>query len=136
MNLNSQFKQQIDANIVHKQYLTSTYGITALQEVSVQFRKLPLKIDFSYLFFDIQRYDNRIYIYEKNILYAFSIPAFSGEGSRYYVNFRYNINNMISCWLRYATMLYMDGRESIGSGNEMIHGNRKSEINCLIRLKF
>lgn len=130
------FKQQIDANIVHKQYLTSTYGITALQEVSVQFRKLPLKIDFSYLFFDIQKYDNRIYIYEKNILYAFSIPAFSGEGSRYYVNFRYNINNMISCWLRYATMLYMDGRESIGSGNEMIHGNRKSEINCLIRLKF
>lgn len=130
------FKQQIDANIVNKEYFVTTYGIAALQEVSVQFRRLPLKIDFSYLFFDTQLYDNRIYLYEKNILYAFSVPAFSGAGSRYYVNFRYDINNTLSCWLRYAGLLYMDGRETIGSGKELIAGNRKSEINCLIRLKF
>lgn len=130
------FKQQIDANIVNQEYLVTTYGIAALQEVSVQFKKLSLRIDFSYLFFDTQHYDNRIYLYEKNILYAFSIPAFSGVGSRYYVNFKYDINNMISCWLRYAGLLYMDGRETIGSGKELIKGNRKSEINCLIRLKL
>lgn len=130
------FKQQIDANILHKEHIAPTCGITVLQEVGVRFRKWPLNIDFSYLFFDVQVYNNRIYLYEKNILYAFSIPAFSGIGSRYYVNFRYDFNNTISCWLRYAGILYMDGREAIGSGNEMIAGNRKSEINCLIRLKF
>lgn len=130
------FKQQFDANIVHNEHIAPTYGITALQEVSVRFRKWPLNIDFSYLFFDVQAYDNRIYLYEKNILYAFSMPAFSGIGSRYYVNLSYDFNKNLGCWLRYAGILYMDRRESIGSGKEMIAGNRKSEINCLVRLKF
>lgn len=130
------FKQQIDANILHKEHIAPTYGISALQEVSVRFRKWPLNIDLSYLFFDVQAYDNRIYLYEKNILYAFSMPAFSGVGSRYYVNLSYDFNKNFGCWLRYAGLLYMDGRETIGSGKEMIAGNRKSELNCLVRLKF
>jgi hypothetical protein len=130
------FKQQFDANIVQNEHRAPTYGITALQEVNIRFRKWPLNIDFSYLFFDVQAYDNRIYQYEKNILYAFSMPAFSGIGSRYYVNLSYDFNKNLGCWLRYAGILYMDMRESIGSGKEMIAGNRKSEINCLVRLKF
>jgi hypothetical protein len=130
------FKQQLDANIIKKGNSRFTYGVTALQEISVDVDCIPLKIDFSYLFFDALDYDNRLYLYEKNILYAFSVPSFSGMGSRYYVNLRYDICKNLSCWLRYAGLVFMDGRESVGSDNEMIRGNRKSEVNCLFRLKF
>ena len=85
---NFKFKQQVDANFVRKGLDASTFGLAALQEVSVGFSNMPLRVDFSYLFFDALNYDNRVYIYEKDVLYAFSIPSFSGAGSRYYVNLK------------------------------------------------
>ncbi|MDD4197960.1 MAG: helix-hairpin-helix domain-containing protein [Paludibacter sp.] len=133
---NLKFKQQVDANVVSGGLETSTFGLAALQEVSVNFSKIPLKLDFSYLFFDAENYDNRIYIYEKDILYAFSIPAFSGAGSRYYVNLRYDVTSALSCWLKFSQLLYTDGRETIGSGYEMIQENRKTEIKLQVRFKF
>ena len=133
---NIKFRQQVDGNLFIKNLDAPTYGLAALQEISVGFRGLPLRAEFSYLFFDAMNYENRVYVFEKDILYAFSVPSFSGAGSRYYVNLRYDISSGLTCWLKFGQLLYADGRETVGSGYELIRGNRKSEIKCLIRLKF
>jgi hypothetical protein len=133
---NFTFKNIIEGNMVRKGADSSTYGIAALQDVSFSFQNIPMSIDVRYLFFDATDYENRIYAYEKDVLYAFSSPMFSGTGSRYYINLRYDLWKNLSCWLKFSQILYADDRESFGSGRELIVGNRKAEIKCLIRWKF
>jgi len=128
------FKNQIDGSFNKKG--ASTYGLAMLQEMSVKFEKIPLHLDISYLFFDAENYDNRLYMYEKDVLYAFSMPAFSGVGCKYYVNLRYDFTSKLSCWLKVAQIRYADDREKTGSGHEAILGDRKTEMKLLVRLKF
>ena len=131
-----EFKQQIDFNFADKSKETCTYGMLASQEMKVNFKSIPLSMDCCFLFYDAADYENRVYKYEKDILYAFSVPAHFGLGNRYYINTRYEITPGLSCWLKFSQQMYADDREFIGSGLETISGNKKTEIKLLIRLKF
>ena len=126
----------IEGNMTEKGNSGYKYGVTALQDVSYSFSNLPLKVDVRYQFFDAVYYDNRFYSYEKDILYAFSIPMYYGKGSRYYLNIKYDLTNSISLWCKFAQTVYADGRESISSGKEEIKGNRKSDVRFMLRWEF
>ncbi|HQB27745.1 MAG TPA: helix-hairpin-helix domain-containing protein [Paludibacter sp.] len=128
------FKNQVDGNLNKKEL--NTYGLAMLQEISVKLKKTPLHFDLSFLFFDAKNYENLLYMYERDVLYAFSTPSFSGVGCKYYVNLRYDFTPKLSCWLKIAQTHYADDREKIGSSHEAIMGDRKTEIKCLVRLKF
>ena len=130
------FKTQLDGTLFRKETQAWTYGISALQDVTYSFAKIPLRIDFRYHFFDAEAYDNRFYVYEKDILYAFSIPMYYGHGSRYYINANYQFNKQLTVWLKLSQTVYADDRETISSGNEQIDGNRKTDVRLLVRYKF
>ncbi|MBP8945509.1 MAG: helix-hairpin-helix domain-containing protein [Paludibacteraceae bacterium] len=134
---NFSFRTVLEGNLAQKSEEASwTYGLTAYQDLSYEFRSFPLRLDFRYQFFDATSYENRVYAYEKDVLYAFSIPMNHGLGSRYYLNLRYKFNHQLSCWLKFAQTVYADGRTTIGSGYELIQGNRKSDIRFLLHYKF
>ena len=63
----------------------------------------------------------------KNVLYNFSIPPFSGTGIRYYININYVINKKFTFYVRFAQTNYKNVT-SIGSGNDEIMGDHRSEI--------
>jgi len=113
-----------------------TYGLTAYQDLTYEFSSLPLKLDFRYQFFDAVAYENRLYAYEKDVLYAFSIPMYYGVGSRYYLNLKYELNRQFSFWFKIAQTVYADDREEIGSGNEKIFGNKITDVKFLLRCNF
>lgn len=133
---NFSFRNILDGNLVQKNHSGMKYGLSALQDVSYSFTSIPLKIDFRYQFFDAVDYDNRFYVYERDILYAFSIPMYYGKGSRYYINMKYDLNDRISMWLKLAQTVYADDRETISSGNEEIQGNRRSDVRFMLRCQF
>lgn len=134
---NFSFRTVLEGNLAQKSEEANwTYGLTAYQDLSYEFRSFPLRLDFRYQFFDATSYENRVYAYEKDVLYAFSIPMNYGLGSRYYLNLRYKFNHQLSCWLKFAQTVYADGRTIIGSGHELIQGNRKSDIRFLLHYKF
>jgi len=133
---NFTFKSVFEGNLIKKGREVFTYGLAALQELSYSSQGFPLSFDVRYLIFDAVDYDNRIYTYEKDVLNSFSSPNFSGLGSRYYVNLKYSLTRNISVWLKFSQNIFADDRESIGSENELISGNKKTEIKCLIRWKF
>ncbi|MDR0370657.1 MAG: helix-hairpin-helix domain-containing protein [Prevotellaceae bacterium] len=131
------FKNIVEGNVVKKAGNGRwTYGVNAIQDISYSFAEIPLKMDFSFRVFDAENYDNRIYAYEKDILYAFSIPVYYGIGNRYYLTVRYEPNENISFWFKIAQTVYADDRDVIGSGNEQIQGNRKTDIRFLLRWKL
>lgn len=133
---NFNFKTMLEGNIFERNHALFTYGLAALQELSFSCEAFPLAVDMRYVIFDAANYENRIYIHEKDILNAFSSPVLSGSGSRYYINMQYRITNELSVWVKFSQNIFADEIENIGSGNELIRGNKKSEIKCLLRWKF
>jgi len=130
------FKNVLEGNLSRRATSEPTYGILASQDMSYELTVIPLKIDFRYQVFDAAEYDNRIYSYEKDVLYAFSIPMYYGLGSRYYLNLKYKLNKQFSFWFKVAQTVYADDRESVGSGKEAITGNRKTDMRLLVKWEF
>ena len=96
---------------------------------------MPVTFSLRYALFDCPSYDSRIYAYENEILYSYSIPAYYGTGSRLYAMTRITAGKHLDFWVRYAQTWYTD-RTSIGSGLEQIQGNLKSEVKLQMRVKF
>lgn len=116
-----------------KQNQEQTTGFMALQDV--RFGKERWRLTGRIVFFDTDDYDNRQYTFENNVLWAFSLPAFSGQGMRYYLLGQYDFNRKVSVYLRFARTIYTD-REVIGSGLQSISGNSQTETNFLLKYNF
>ncbi|MDQ6756969.1 MAG: helix-hairpin-helix domain-containing protein [Bacteroidota bacterium] len=78
-------------------------------------------------YFETDSYNSRLYAYENDVLYSFSIPVFYDKGYRYYLNLNYDITRKWSFWFRLAQTIYPD-KKVIGSGLDEIRGNKKTEV--------
>ncbi|MCK5535804.1 MAG: helix-hairpin-helix domain-containing protein, partial [Bacteroidales bacterium] len=96
--------------------------------------KLPITLSFRYALFNTT-YNTRIYAYENDILYAFSIPAYFYQGTRFYANIKYSLAKKVDFWLRWS-QFYYPNLETISSGLNEIKGNTKSEIKAQLRIRF
>jgi len=86
-------------------------------------------------YFETGGFESRIYVYESDVLYSFSIPAFYDKGFRYYINAAYSPSGRCSFWLRLAQTIY-PGKPVIGTGLEEITGNRKTEFKLQMKYEF
>jgi DNA uptake protein ComE-like DNA-binding protein len=110
-------------------------GFMIYQDVNYKPMKTRFSFNLRYVLFDTDTYDSRIYAYESDVLYTYSIPSYYYKGQRYYLNVRYKIMRGIEVWFRYAKTVY-DNQKTISSGLEEIDGNHKSEIKAQIRFQF
>lgn len=110
-------------------------GFMVYQDVQYDFAKWPIKFSMRYALFDTDSYDSRIYAYENDVLYFFSIPAYSGRGTRIYALISCDLGRHIDLWLRWGQFYYTD-RDVISSGNEEIQGNVRNDVRVQVRWKF
>ncbi|MEX2513360.1 MAG: helix-hairpin-helix domain-containing protein [Cyclobacteriaceae bacterium] len=92
----------------------------------------PFKFGGRMALFDTDDFENRQYVYEKNVLWAFSVPNYYGQGVRYYLLTHWKVNNNLSLWLRWAKTIYSD-RETISSGLQEIDGHKITETTFQLR---
>lgn len=85
--------------------------------------------------FDTEGAQNRQYAYERDVLYAFSIPAYSGRGIRNYFLINYKLSRHIDIWARIARTTFHD-RNEIGTGLELINGNKRTDVKFQVRYKI
>jgi hypothetical protein len=86
-------------------------------------------------YFETDDYNSRLYAYENDILYSFSIPVFYEKGFRYYININYDISKKIALWFRFAQTI-MPERTTVGSGLDEISGNKRSEMKLQLQWLF
>lgn len=110
-------------------------GILFTQDISFKPKSFPVDLTLRYALFDTDSYDTRIYTYENNALYVFSIPAYYYQGSRAYVLMRYSFLRSADLWIRYGFFLY-NNRNEIGSGSELISGNKRTDLTVQLRISF
>ncbi len=110
-------------------------GYIAYQDVIYKALGKPYSFTFRYALFDTDSYNSRIYSYENDVLYYFSIPAYYFRGTRTYLTLRYKVVRGVDVWLRYSQWFY-NNRTTISSGLNEIQGNTKSEFRAQVRFKF
>lgn len=108
-------------------------GVLIYQDINVALRKFGFTG--RYAIFDTDGYLPRQYMYEKDILYAFSTPQFSGKGVRYYLVTKYAPLKGLTFRAKWSQTFYYD-RISIGSGNSEIPGNIKSQFTLQVKYDF
>lgn len=136
-NLDIKLNQQIG---LKSRFQYSTYdfqerttGMTLVQDLNLTFNKW--KFSARYAIFDTEDYENRQYVYEKDVIYAFSIPAYAGQGNRSYLLIQYKLGRKLTFWLKYGVYNFRN-INSIGSGLSEIQGKKKSELKFQLRLAF
>ena len=110
-------------------------GFLVYQDVSYKMSQAPVTFSFRFAMFETDTYNARIYAYETDVLYAFSIPAYFYRGTRMYFMTRVKLMKRVDLWVRYA-QTYFDNRSVISSGLTEIQGNTKSEVKAQLRIKF
>ena len=98
-------KTQADGNMVQAEGAW-TYGWSVLQDVEYRFSEVPIVLQFRAQAFDARAWNNRVYIYENDVLYAHAIPFVYGLGGRFWLNARYKINDTFSVYLRVSETVY------------------------------
>lgn len=86
-------------------------------------------------YFETDGYDSRLYAYENDVLYSFSIPVFYDKGIRYYINLNYDLTRQMTLWIRWAQTIN-SGKTLIGSGLDEIQGNKRSELKLQLQYRF
>lgn len=102
-------------------------GYLLCQDVAYKPEGKPYSLAFRYALFDTDDYDARVYAYESDVLYAFSVPAFYGKGMRLYLLGKWKPSKTLTFYSRIGTTLYTD-RDQIGSGLTLIEGNHKTDL--------
>jgi hypothetical protein len=110
-------------------------GFMMYQDLSYSAIGVPVTVSARYAIFDTDSYNSRIYAYENDVLYAFSIPGLYYKGSRYYINVKYHITRNIDVWLRFAQTVYVN-KTDISSGINGISGPTRSELKAQVRFSF
>lgn len=129
------FKNRIDMVFFQKEFNPSENGYMIFQDILFRPKEFPVELTFRYALFGTDGYDSRIYSYENDVLYAFSVPSYFGDGQRIYLMARWKINNSIDFWLRVARTTYFN-QNTISSGAEEIIGNHKTEIKAQVKIKL
>ena len=109
-------------------------GYLAFQDI-VYSPVSQLKIWLRYAFFHTDGYNSRIYTYENDLLYSFSIPEFHGIGHRIYLNLKWRPVSRITVYLKAGCTVH-NGASSWGSGNDVTMGNNRTELRALVYFRF
>ena len=136
-SLNDVFSSRttLDYNHFHSQDRAATKGYQVTQMISSQLPWTRLFADVQGSYFCTDDYDSRVYVSEKGLLYTFYTPSFQGRGFRCAVRLRYELNKHWLFITKFGETIYLN-RNEIGSGNDLIYGNKKADVQMQLRIKF
>jgi hypothetical protein len=123
-------KTQLDANVVYANTQWS-YGLSVFQDVEYRFAQVPIVLQFRAQAFDAREWNNRIYMYENDVLYAYAIPFVYGFGGRFWLNARYKINDTFSLYFRLSETVYQGAW-----AEKHDKKNTRTDIHALLRVKL
>ena len=123
-------KTQVDANMVYAKEKWS-YGFSVFQDVEYRFVEVPIVLQFRAQAFDAREWNNRVYMYENDVLYAYAIPFVYGLGGRFWLNARYKINDTFAVYLRVSETVYQG---AWAAAHDKKH--TRTDVHALLRVKL
>ena len=110
-------------------------GFMIYQDIIYKPIEFPVSFTTRFAYFDTQDYNSRIYAFENDLLYSFSIPPYYFTGTRWYLNLRSRLtrNLMLEAGISQTVLA---NQSTIGSGLDEISGNSKTEVKAQLKVSF
>lgn len=134
-NANFSIRSRSEMSFYKKGFASKEFGFLSYQDIIYKPLSSKLSGNIRFAIFDTQGFNSRIYAYENDVLYGYSVPAYQGTGIRFYTNARYTLQRGVDIWLRYALWNY-SGVEKVGSGYDVIMGNKRSDVKIQLRFQL
>lgn len=123
-------KSRIEFSFYSKQ--GSEKGFLVYQDVVYKPLEKPFGLNGRLAYFKTDGYKSRLYAYENDLLYTFSVPPLYGNGIRSYFNFQYSLGARVSVWLKLAaTRLFAQNADG-----QTEKSSTKSELKIQVRYQF
>lgn len=84
---------------------------------------------------ETEGYNSRIYAYENDVMYSYSIPAFSGKGYRYYINVQLDAGKNWTIWVKWGQTLFLE-KKYVAIGEEGASAGSGSGFRIQLRYIF
>jgi hypothetical protein len=130
-----ELRNRIEYSIYNIEGGPRTRGFLIYQDVIYKPIGFPLSFNARIALFDTEDFNSRLYAYENDVLYSFSLPPLFNKGYRYYINLRYRGIRNMSIEARWAQTYYTD-IDVIGSGLDQIQGNKRTDVTLQIKYQF
>jgi len=142
-----QFRLQIQFKPLNGWILRSRYEVLFLKQLVNETGQLfyvdaiyqPMEKPWSgsvrYALFNTPDFDTRIYAYERDVYYTYSVKPYFGQGQKVYLNLKWQFNRYFKLIFRIGRLVYPFAN-SIGSGNDLIAANHRTEIKIQLRVRW
>lgn len=110
-------------------------GFVIYQDINYKRLGSKATLTLRYALMDCPDWNARIYAYENDVLYAFSILPYTGKGSRVYGMVKWDVARGVDMWVRYGAFLYNQSRvvtAETADPTERI----KSDVHLQVRFQF
>ena len=134
INQRWQLKSRIELSGYKNGNADTETGCLLYQDVACSPFRFPLSLSVRYAIFETT-YNSRVYAYESDVLYAYSIPMMYGRGTRTYLLATWSPAKNLTIWAKASRIWYAD-KETIGTSPNMIDANHRTEFKFQVRWKF
>lgn len=128
-------KSRIEVTFYDEQVGFPERGYLLFQDFNYHPLGKPYGFATRFAVFNTESFNTRIYAFETEVLYAYSIIGLSGRGSRAYLLLTYSPTKWLDIWFRVANTWYT-GDEELGSGDNTFPGNTRSDAKLQFRFKW
>jgi len=112
----------------------TAWGWMLFQDIQFDIKKTGLNVKCRFAVFDTETYDERLYAYENDLTYTFTIGSYYYQGIKSYLVLKYKFS-IGECQLKLSSVIF-NNKNEIGSGLELINGNHRSEIKVQLFLNL
>lgn len=121
-------------------------GWIGYTDVSFKPSRSKVSGNLRFAWFETQDYESRLFAYENDVQYSFSVSQLYGSGCRYYVNLKLAESKKVgkknkekkvrsTASIKWSQTFYVN-RSSIGSGLDEIDGTHRSDIRIQLLLRW
>ena len=130
-------RTRIELVKVQQELKNEELGFVFFQDVVWKKMGIPVSVTARYGLFETDSYNTRIYTYENDVLYSFSVPALYNKGHRAYIMLNYDLTRKVEIWFRLAQTFYTNQAiQNAGDKLNEINSPSRTEIKLQIRLKL
>jgi hypothetical protein len=130
-----QFKSEVSGiynRNTHKK--ENLFGVLAYQDVVINIAKIGLDLKVRFALFDTDTYDERLYAYENDLSYTFTINSYYYRGCKTYFILKWKCKHF-EIQGKISRLLFFN-KNQIGSGLELIDASHKTEVKVQMVIKL
>lgn len=133
--LSSKFQLRYRLSYHHFSSITKNNGYLFFVDLIFQHPESPFSLSSRYAIFNTDDYNTRIYAYERDAYFTYSVRPYYYKGQKIYLNLKWRLRRFFTFFIRFShiTFPYLD---EIGSSNELISTNNKSEFTVQLRVRW